>query len=80
MIVVPFRRHGKTRLARHGRNVQEACGGAPAAAGRLGGDVVSREVGVSVATLERWQVEALADPAGDQGGAKRWTAVARWRR
>jgi hypothetical protein len=40
-------------------------------------DVVSREVGVSVATLERWRAEALADPAGEQGGAERWTAAAR---
>jgi hypothetical protein len=40
-------------------------------------DVVSREVGVSVATLERWRAEALADPGGEQGGADRWTAAAR---
>ncbi len=40
-------------------------------------DVVSREVGVSVTTLERWRAEALADPTGDQGGAERWTPAAR---
>ena len=40
-------------------------------------EVVSREVGVSVATLERWRAEALAKPAGEQVGADRWTAAAR---
>jgi transposase len=39
-------------------------------------DVVSREVGVSVATLERWRAQALADGAGS-GGGQRWTAAAR---
>jgi transposase-like protein len=37
-------------------------------------DVVSREVGVSVATLERWRAAALAK--GPAGG-KRWTPTAR---
>lgn len=41
-------------------------------------DVVSREVGVSAATLERWRAEALASGAGDRrGGSHRWTAAAR---
>ena len=40
-------------------------------------EVVSREVGVSVATLERWRAGALAEPAGEQVGADRWTAAAR---
>ena len=41
-------------------------------------DVVSREVGVSVATLERWRADALANGAGERGGGgRRWTAVAR---
>lgn len=41
-------------------------------------DVVSREVGVSVTTLERWRAEALAHGAGDRrGGSQRWTAAAR---
>ena len=39
-------------------------------------DVVSREVGVSVTTLERWRAQALADGAGS-GGGQRWTAAAR---
>jgi transposase len=39
-------------------------------------DVVSREVGVSVATLERWRAEALANGSGG-GGGQRWTAAAR---
>jgi transposase-like protein len=40
-------------------------------------EVVSREVGVSVTTLERWRAEALAAPAGEQGGTERWTPAAR---
>jgi transposase len=41
-------------------------------------DVVSREVGVSVATLERWRAEALANGSGGGGGgSQRWTAAAR---
>jgi transposase len=42
-------------------------------------DVVSREVGVSVATLERWRAEALANGSGGDGGggSQRWTAAAR---
>jgi transposase len=42
-------------------------------------DVVSRAVGVSVTTLERWRAEALANGSG-QGpgtGSQRWTAAAR---
>jgi len=36
---------------------------------------VSREVGVSVATLERWRANALAN--GSDVGKERWTAAAR---
>lgn len=36
---------------------------------------VSREVGISVATLERWRAGALANASG--GGSPRWTAAAR---
>ena len=36
---------------------------------------VSREVGVSVATLERWRSDALANGSG--AGKPRWTAAAR---
>ena len=36
---------------------------------------VSREVGVSVTTLERWRAEALAD--GSVSSNQRWTPVAR---
>ena len=41
-------------------------------------EVVSREVGVSVATLERGRADALAN-AGDRrgGGGQRWTPAAR---
>ena len=39
-------------------------------------DVVSREVGVSVGTLERWRAQALAAP-GELAGSQRWTPAAR---
>jgi len=39
-------------------------------------DVVSREVGVSVATLERWRAQALAAPGG-LASSQRWTPTAR---
>ena len=38
-------------------------------------DLVSREVGISVATLERWRADALA--IGSAAGSPRWTAAAR---
>ena len=37
-------------------------------------DLVSRDVGISVATLERWRADALA---GGSAANPRWTAVAR---
>ena len=42
-------------------------------------DIVSREVGVGVQTLERWRTDALAAAAGGQSAAagQRWTAAAR---
>src|SRR5918993_2303316 len=39
-------------------------------------DVVSRDVGVSVATLERWRAQALAAP-GELADGQRWTPAAR---
>jgi transposase len=39
-------------------------------------DAVSREVGVSVATLERWRAQALAAP-GELASNQRWTPAAR---
>jgi transposase len=39
-------------------------------------DVVSRNVGVSVATLERWRAQALAAP-GELASSQRWTPAAR---
>ncbi len=39
-------------------------------------DVVSREVGVSTGTLERWRAEALAAPGG-MASTQRWTPAAR---
>jgi transposase-like protein len=38
-------------------------------------DLVSREVGISVATLERWRADALANASG--AGTSRWTPAAR---
>ena len=42
-------------------------------------EVVSREAGVSVATLERWRADALSNGASNRraGGGQRWTATAR---
>ena len=40
-------------------------------------EVVSREVGISIATLERWRAEALANGSGGGAGSQRWTAAAR---
>jgi transposase len=40
-------------------------------------ETVSRKVGISVATLERWRSEALANPGDGSGGAQNWTAAAR---
>ena len=40
-------------------------------------DVVSREAGISVATLERWRAEGLANGSGGGSGSQRWTAAAR---
>src|SRR5918993_2600521 len=39
-------------------------------------DLVSREVGVSAGTLERWRAPALAAP-GDLADGQRWTPAAR---
>src|SRR3981081_891203 len=38
-------------------------------------EAVSQTVGISVATLERWRAEVLAQPTGDE--ARQWTPVAR---
>jgi len=39
-------------------------------------DVVSREVGVSVGTLDRWRAQVLAEP-GTLASSQRWTPAAR---
>ena len=39
-------------------------------------DVVSRDVGVSVGTLERWRARALAEP-GTLASSQRWPPAAR---
>ena len=38
-------------------------------------NLVSREVGISVATLERWRADALAN--GSAAGSPRWTTAIR---
>ena len=38
-------------------------------------ETVSRAVGISVGTLERWRAECLAKPSGDE--ARHWTPAAR---
>lgn len=40
-------------------------------------EVVSREAGISVATLERWRAVGLAGGFGGGAGSQRWTAAAR---
>ena len=63
-------------MARYGQAVQRSDCGEAVAAGEFGIDLVSREVGISVATLERWRADALAN--GSATGRPRWTAAARW--
>ena len=63
-------------MARYGRAYKERIVGRLLPPESAALDVVSREVGVSVATLERWRAQALADGAGS-GGGQRWTAAAR---
>jgi transposase len=63
-------------VARYGRAYKERIVGRLLPPESAALDVVSREVGVSVATLERWRAQALADGAGS-GGGQRWTAAAR---
>ena len=64
-------------MARYGQAYKERIVGRLLPPESAGLDVVSREVGVSVATLERWRAQALADGAGSGGGGQRWTAAAR---
>ena len=43
-------------------------------------EVLSREVGISVATLERWRADGLANGTGERSGGagqQRWSAAAR---
>ena len=63
-------------MARYGQTYKERIVGRLLPPESAALDVVSREVGVSVATLERWRAQALADGAGS-GGGQRWTAAAR---
>jgi transposase-like protein len=38
---------------------------------------VSQEMGISVATLERWRADALSKPARERARERTWTAAAR---
>jgi len=40
-------------------------------------DVVSRNAGISLATLERWRAEVLANGSGGSAGSQWWKAAAR---
>jgi transposase len=66
----------KQDVARYGQAYKERIVGRLLPPESAALDVVSREVGVSMATLERWRAQALADRAGS-GGGQRWTAAAR---
>ena len=65
-------------MARHGQAYKQRIAARLLPPESSAADVVSREVGVSVATLERWRADALVNGAGERrGGGQRWTAVAR---
>src|SRR5438270_1262142 len=66
---------GLGKLARYGQAYKDRIVGRLLPPESSAIDVVSREVGVSVATLERWRAAALASGSG--GGSQRWTAAAR---
>ena len=63
-------------MARYGKAYKERIVGRLLPPESAALDVVSREVGVSMATLERWRAQALADGASG-GNGQRWTAAAR---
>lgn len=66
-------------MARYGQNYKDRVVARLLPPEGSAAELVSREVGVSVATLERWRAEALANAAGRQpgNGSQRWTAAAR---
>jgi transposase-like protein len=63
-------------LARYGQTFRDRIVGRLLPPESAAIEVVSREVGVSVGTLERWRAQALAVP-GELTGSRRWTPAAR---
>ncbi|CAH2603423.1 transposase [Rhodovastum atsumiense] len=68
---------GTTQLARYGEAYKRRVVARLLPPESAAVEVVSREVGVSVATLERWRAAALVEPGAAAGGEERWTPAAR---
>jgi transposase len=66
-------------VARYGQRYKDGIVARLLPPGSAAIEVVSREVGISVATLERWRADGLANGTGERSGAghQRWTAAAR---
>src|ERR1700733_16280074 len=71
----PFWGRGHQEVARYGQAYKDRIVARLLPPESSSVEQVSREVGVSVATLERWRADALANGSG--AGSPRWTAVAR---
>jgi transposase len=70
--------HGHQEVARYGQAYKDRIVARLLPPESSSVEQVSREVGVSAATLERWRADALAHGSGDRaGGSQRWTAAAR---
>jgi transposase-like protein len=69
----------KLEVARYGQNYKDRVVARLLPPESSAVDEVSRQVGISVAMLERWRAEALADASGERSGSgsQRWTAAAR---
>jgi transposase-like protein len=65
----------KTEVARYGQAYKERIVARLLPPESSSVEQVSREIGISAATLERWRADALA--TGSSGGVQRWTAAAR---
>src|SRR3984885_15534286 len=74
----PFWGRGHQEVARYGQAYKDRIVARLLPPESSSVEQVSREVGVSAATLERWRADALANGSGDRtGGSQRWTAAAR---
>src|SRR5215218_1280441 len=71
-----MRGRGSQRVARYGRAFRDRIVARLLPPENAAIAVVSREVGVSVGTLERWRAQALAAP-GELASSQRWTPAAR---